>query len=160
MKHKFGYVLGAVIIIGMIDLAAEQVVFATIYNPLNPSEEITPKDPPLTAPVDEQAPEAEEPSPVKEEQPKETQHEEQKLSKEIKRFLQADKQLAKRVTVADMFLSEGLSIDLALPDEDSGSGGDDKQSYLTNLCYLFTGSVLYGQTNDGGLKTHVFDIFE
>ena len=37
MKRKFGFVLGACIIIGMIDLVTEQVVFATIYNPLNPS---------------------------------------------------------------------------------------------------------------------------
>ena len=58
MKRKFGFVLGACIIIGMIDLVTEQVVFATIYNPLNPSEEIVPKDPPEInePPVDKKAP--------------------------------------------------------------------------------------------------------
>ena len=68
------------------------------------------------------------------------------------------KQLAKRVTVEDIFLANSLSVDLAMPDDDSDGDGNDKPSYLTSLCYLFTGSVLYGQKNDGGLKTHVFDI--
>ena len=69
MKRKFGFVLGACIIIGMIDLVTEQVVFATIYNPLNPSEEIVPKDPPEInePPVDKKAPKTEEPASPKEE---------------------------------------------------------------------------------------------
>lgn len=50
MKRRFGFVIGACMIIGMIDLVTEQVVFATIYNPLDPSEEIVPTDPPEEIP--------------------------------------------------------------------------------------------------------------
>ncbi|MBF0725903.1 hypothetical protein [Enterococcus gallinarum] len=163
MKRKFGFVLGACIIIGMIDLVTEQVVFATIYNPLNPSEEIVPKDPPEInePPVDKKAPKTEEPaSPKEEPESKENNQKVQPLSNIAKPFLADGKQLAKRVTVEDIFLANSLSVDLAMPDDDSDGDGNDKPSYLTSLCYLFTGSVLYGQKNDGGLKTHVFDIFE
>lgn len=165
MKRKFGFVIGACIIIGMIDLVTEQVVFATIYNPLNPSEEIVPKDPPEIneAPVDEKAPKAAEPaesaSPKKEPKSKENSKE-QPLLNLAKPFLADGKQLIKRVTVEDIFLTKSLTVDLAMPDDDSDGDGNDQPSYLTSLCYLFTGSVLYGQKNDGGLKTHVFDIFE
>ena len=50
MKRRFGFVIGACMIIGMIDLVTEKVVFATIYNPLDPSEEIVPTDPPEEIP--------------------------------------------------------------------------------------------------------------
>lgn len=62
MKRRFGFVIGACMIIGMIDLVTEQVVFATIYNPLDPSEEIVPKDPPeeITEKADEPPAEKEE----------------------------------------------------------------------------------------------------
>lgn len=59
MKRRFGFVIGACMFIGLIDLVTEQVVFATIYNPLDPSEEIVPTDPPEEVPEKVNEPPAE-----------------------------------------------------------------------------------------------------
>lgn len=67
MKRRFGFVIGACMFIGLIDLVTEQVVFATIYNPLDPSEEIVPTDPPEEVPEKVNEPPAEKKEP--EEQP-------------------------------------------------------------------------------------------
>ena len=163
MKRRFGFVIGACMIIGMIDLVTEQVVFATIYNPLDPSEEIVPKDPPeeITEKADEPPAEKEESkeSPAPEPEPVPKKEQEQSAFPESS-FLEKQKHLAQRVMLEDVFASDRLAVDLPLPGNNTDGDGDDKPSYLASLCYLFSGNVLYGQKNNGGLKTHVCDIFE
>ena len=134
MKRRFGFVIGACMIIGMIDLVTEQVVFATIYNPLDPS-----------------------PAPEPETVPKK---EPERSSLSESSFLEKQKHFAQRVMLEDVFAPDRLNVDLALPGNNTDGDGDDKPSYLASLCYLFSGNVLYGQKNNGGLKTHVCDIFE
>jgi hypothetical protein len=163
VKRKFGFVLGACIIIGMVDLNTEQIVFATIYNPLNPVEEIIPKDQEFKdQPNNTKVVKIEETTiepPGKSEENLNNRSLPNKSNKS-NQFLNTEKQLIKRVKVKDIFLSNELTIDLPLPDNNLEGDGNDKPSYLASLCYLFTGNVLYGQISDGGLKTHVFDIFE
>lgn len=163
MKRRFGFVIGACMIIGMIDLVTEQVVFATIYNPLDPSEEIVPTDPPEEIPekVEEPPTEMEEskeqPAPEPETVPKK---EPERSSLSESSFLEKQKHFAQRVMLEDVFAPDRLNVDLAMPGNNTDGDGDDKPSYLASLCYLFSGNVLYGQKNNGGLKTHVCDIFE
>ncbi len=163
MKRRFGFVIGACMFIGLIDLVTEQVVFATIYNPLDPSEEIVPTDPPEEVPEKVNEPPAEkkepeeQPAPEPETVPKKEQ--EQSISPESN-FLDKQKHFGQRVMLEDVFVSDSLKVDVALPGNNTDGDGDDKPSYLASLCYLFSGNVLYGQKNNGGLKTLVCDIFE
>ncbi|WP_430610901.1 hypothetical protein [Enterococcus sp. DIV0876] len=162
MKCKFGFIVGACMIIGMVDLMTDQVVFAAIYNPLDPSEEIVPIDPPLAP--EETAVSEDDQAVVKKEVPDEPlDNPESEQIKEIitkSTLLDRKQHGISRVMIEDVFSNDLPKMDVALPENDPDGDGDDRASYLASLCYLFSGHVLYGQKNEGGMKTRVCDIFE
>lgn len=162
MKRKFGFIVGACMIIGMVDLMTDQVVFAAIYNPLDPSEEIVPIDAPPTP--EETAVSEDDQAVVEKEvldEPLDKPDREQ--IKEIitkSNLLNRKQHSISRVMLEDVFYNDLPKMDVALPENDPEGGGDDRASYLASLCYLFSGHVLYGQKNEGGIKTRVCDFFE
>ncbi|MGH1815548.1 hypothetical protein [Enterococcus casseliflavus] len=162
MGCKFSFIIGAYMTFGMIDVLGGQSVNAAIYNPLDPSEEITPKD---------HSEESQEQSSVHETKPiEEAEKERNEVNNEyqqddippvaIEEAQFIEKKRVRRVWIEQIFLTEELQLDLSMPGDNGGGDDDDTPSFISDLCYLYSGSILYGQNIVEGVKTYVYDLFE
>ncbi len=163
MRRTIGFVIGACLIIGLIDSRTEEIVFAAIYNPLDPSEEIVPTDPSEAAPEDSETIQPSEPEP-KEEPEADSLPAPEDVTKETNEHkwptILNQRPSHSRVKINDLFAENSIDVNVVLPENTPDGDDDDNLSYVSSLCYLLSGKVLYGQTNERELKIRVCDIFE
>ncbi|MGM0126386.1 hypothetical protein IGI37_003815 [Enterococcus sp. AZ194] len=137
-----------------------------IYDPLSPSQTITPKTK-ETESSQEQS-EASEPasseSAVKQSTTTEsetaTTSETQTESSEPKEAPKK-KNSKKKISIDDLFTKKkkAAGLDILVPKDFSGSGSSEKMHPLTELAYSLSGLAIYGKDREGGPEINVQDIF-
>lgn len=162
MRKKSFLIVGSVFMLGIFEANTELIFAESIYNPLNPTEEITPQEPaidpstPPTEATEETIPQ--ETVPSVEEQPQVIEAERnarKKAADHLESFGNRTK-----VLIEDVFSHNQELVNVPLPPDTPSGGSSNDEAYWSSLSFLLSGKFLYGKNQDGSGEHYVYDVFK
>lgn len=159
MKRKSMLLVGSVFMLGTVDLNGETSFAENILNPLNPVEEITPKEAESHSEEnsDIEVVEVQKQTEPAQEEKKPVEKKESEASSVEKDVLFKKNSAEEKFFVEDVFASQKVPA-IALPPSTSGGGKDDPKDYCVQLYSLMSGLLLYGKKVEEETY-HVYEVF-